>query len=193
MTHEPGNLKKGCKTPLLFQWRNLVCSEHGPKSTTRLVLIVLSLHMNSDGGSCFPSVETVAKRAGISKRAVCEHLNLAATLGWITRFRKGESGRSWRKWHYQATIPNPLRGDGESPTPNDMVNLAANRGYRNDINVVTYGHSNSSRELFKNTELLKLSELLGLHQRNKESQSDFISRVERANNIRIDRIENGRD
>ena len=90
---------------LLFEWRDLVASKQGPKrSTTRHVLLTLSLHMQLDGRSCFPSVRLVAERTGLSERTVCTHLRLASEQGWIQKSVKGKCGKGWRLHQYLPTI-----------------------------------------------------------------------------------------
>lgn len=95
---------------LLFRWRGAVVSENGPaRPVTRFVLLVLSLHMDSAGGSCFPSTKLIASETGLSERSVCTHIETASTAGWL---KKGSgtagkgSGKGWRRHVYQATFPD---------------------------------------------------------------------------------------
>ena len=74
-------------------------------STTRLVLHTLAAHMDSSGGSCFPSTATVAEESGLSKRVVIHHINLAVEKCWITKGVKGVNGQGWKRHKYQAAIP----------------------------------------------------------------------------------------
>jgi len=91
---------------LLIEWRDLVASKQGPKrSTTRHVLLTLSLHMQLDGSSCFPSVRLLAERTGLSERTVCTHLRAACEESWIRKIVKGKSGKGWRLHQYFPTIP----------------------------------------------------------------------------------------
>lgn len=90
----------------LFVWRRALASEHGPKSTTRLVLLTLSLHMNQEGGSCWPSTSTLATETGLSERAVCTHLDIAASSGWLIKSVKGVSGKGWARHEYEAALPS---------------------------------------------------------------------------------------
>lgn len=91
---------------LLFRWREAVVGENGPPdSVTRLVLLVLSLNMNKEGGSCFPSVEALARRCSLNERTVRRHLDRAEDLGWIRRSRRRQKGRGWKLTNYTATFP----------------------------------------------------------------------------------------
>lgn len=91
----------------LLTWRSIVASAAGPKSpVTRHVLLTLSLHMNEKGESCFPSTKTLANETGLSERAVCTHLALAAEEGWIDRQLVGYRGQKWARMEYSPTIPN---------------------------------------------------------------------------------------
>ena len=92
-----------------WQWRELFASEHGPDDpSTRLVLFVLSLHMNQDGGNAFPAQELIAKRSGLSVRSVRTHLANAAQAGWLKIYQKTQKGKAWYVHEYVATIPDEL-------------------------------------------------------------------------------------
>ena len=93
-----------------WQWRELFASKHGPAdSGTRLVLFVLALHMNQEGGNAFPSQETIAKRSGLSVRSVRRHLDAAAKADWLRISQKARPGKSWFVHEYLAVIPDKLK------------------------------------------------------------------------------------
>ena len=100
---------------LLFTWRWAVCSADGPPSTTRLVLCVLSNHMNPDGGGAFPSIATLAKETGLSERAVGTHLKIATRAGWIQRKLWRSAGKDWASYCYCAALPAELHGANLQP------------------------------------------------------------------------------
>jgi len=92
-----------------WQWRELIASEHGPANpSTRLVLLVLALHMNQDGANAFPSQQLIATRSGLSVRSVRTHLALAAAAQWVRIYQKRRSGQNWFIHEYVATIPDEL-------------------------------------------------------------------------------------
>lgn len=94
----------------LFTWRSLVSSDRGPDaSTTRHVLLALSLHMNEKGGSCFPSTRTLSNETGLSRRTVEKHLRKAEGEGWLRRDAHGFSGQGWKRYEYAAKVPQDLR------------------------------------------------------------------------------------
>jgi hypothetical protein len=96
------------RTPLLA-WRGAVVSADGPPNpTTRLVLLVLGLHMDNDGGSCFPSTARVAAMTALTERSVCTHIAEAELLGWIRRESAGASGQRWKRMKYFAIAPKAL-------------------------------------------------------------------------------------
>lgn len=90
-----------------FTWRSALCSAHGPKaSTTRLVLLCLSLHMNEQGENCFPSITRLATESALSRKSVIDHLQLAEDEGWIDRQERPErNGQGWRRMQYSPKIP----------------------------------------------------------------------------------------
>ncbi len=87
-------------------------SDSGPDSaTTRHVLLTLSVHMNGDGGSCYPSVRTLSAETRLHTDTVCRHLECADSDGWIERRRGPLAGQAWRRTEYQATLPEGVRLD----------------------------------------------------------------------------------
>jgi hypothetical protein len=57
----------------LIEWRaQVIASELG--SSARLVALVLSLHMDRNGGSCFPSITTLQREASLARSTVCNAL-----------------------------------------------------------------------------------------------------------------------
>lgn len=93
----------------LHEWRHAFTSDAGPKSSvTRLLLWTLSSHMDKDGGSCFPSVRTIAKKACISPVTVVKHIQIAVELGWIVKAPAGSGGQGWRRNQYCAAIPEKV-------------------------------------------------------------------------------------
>jgi DNA-binding MarR family transcriptional regulator len=97
--------------PLLV-WRTTILASPSVKGTrdepvppgalsanARLVALVLSTHMDRNGGSCFPSITTLAREADLSRRAVQYALDQIEQAGLVTRV-KGGRGKATR---YRAT------------------------------------------------------------------------------------------
>jgi hypothetical protein len=139
---------------LIFRWRDAMCdSELAP--TTRFVLAFLSFDADEDGGSCFPSTRRLAKRTGLSRRVVMEHLQDAEVVGWIRRHPIGtDRGQGWKRHRYELCIPPKVvtEGDheggyGESPRSSAPLseggNSGARRGHPKRTNVVTEGDHTS--------------------------------------------------
>jgi hypothetical protein len=86
-------------------WRDYVIGPDGPpKSTSRLVLCALSVHMDTQGYA-FPSIELLALECHLSQSAVKRHLEFAAAEGWIRRTSSMGYKLGWRKYEYEASIP----------------------------------------------------------------------------------------
>ena len=68
----------------LFAWRRAITRSELP-ATTRLVAFVLSLHMDSNGGSCFPKMATIGLEAGLTEAAARKHVAALVADGWIER------------------------------------------------------------------------------------------------------------
>lgn len=85
----------------LFTWRSAIAdSDLEPKS--RHVALTISLHMNERGGSCFPSLETLAGETGLNKRQVSDGIKDLETSGYLKVTRGGGRGKPNR---YEAIIP----------------------------------------------------------------------------------------
>ncbi|MCJ8501029.1 helix-turn-helix domain-containing protein [Desulfatitalea alkaliphila] len=104
------NANSGRGQGFVFAYRRAVASKDGPEhSTTRLVLLALTVFMDPDGGNCFPSTATLATAAGISERSVCTHLDIAVETGWLFKAVAGHNGQGWRRHCYHPTIPKALK------------------------------------------------------------------------------------
>ena len=79
----------------LSSWRAAIASEDGPEnSTTRHILLTLSLHMNAKGNSFFLPLDIIATETGYAKETVSRHLKKADQAGWIDRrARYDDNGR----------------------------------------------------------------------------------------------------
>ena len=63
------------------------------KTTYRKTLLVVDSFLNSTTGACFPSVWTIAKRRGLSKRAVQYHIALLVKQKILVRVERHAFGR----------------------------------------------------------------------------------------------------
>ena len=96
-------------------WQHTVLQSNLP-STVKFVLLALSVGwMDTDGGSCFPTLAQIAERAGLSRQAVARALDQAVEAGYLKRWHWGH-GRGNRRWNYQATLPH-----GEMVTPDNYL------------------------------------------------------------------------
>ena len=88
------------------------------------VLWVIQSYANKDDQQCYPSLNTIAKSACMSKRTAQKIVNQLVSLGWLERKhqkgRNGEQGSNLYKvtiWHL-ANVPEPsIDGRGKSCTP----------------------------------------------------------------------------
>lgn len=97
----------------VFEWQKAITRQSDLPSTTRLVLLILSLRMDpKDGGNCYPGVRLIAQEANLNKDTVTTHLAKAEDEGWVNRERRGpEAGQAWRGTLYQPRIPEGVRTD----------------------------------------------------------------------------------
>ena len=83
------------------QWRGLITGSELPW-TARLVALVLSTHMNRNGGSCHPSLTTIAQESGLGRSTVCRAL---AELERSRFLRRDPGGPPKRPTRYRASSP----------------------------------------------------------------------------------------
>lgn len=128
------------KTSRLLAWRKAIAASD-LSSTQKLVALVLSLHMNGDGASCFPSQKTVAAEASLTERAVRDTIPKLVEAGWIRR----EQGRrvNGHPDHYYATTPehrNDVPGNHvPRPEPRSSNTGTTFQEHRNDVPPRTSG------------------------------------------------------
>lgn len=92
----------------LFSWRGAICSKFsGLPPALRLTALVLSLHMNEKGGSAFPSLQTLADEAGISRRQMIRNLQDLVDRKWL----KAEK-RKLEPTVYSTRFPGGFRSQG---------------------------------------------------------------------------------
>lgn len=104
----------------VWSWRQAVQRSSLP-STTKLVLLNLSVYMNDAGDSCFPTVRQQALDTGLSERAVCDHLGRAVEAGFISKSVHGYSGQRWARHEYAATFPKNCALGSEKGTDGGSV------------------------------------------------------------------------
>ena len=124
---------------MIWSWEDAI-TQSDLQPTTRLVLLVLRTFMNSKGGVCYPTIETLCMCSGLSKRAVILHLQKASEEGFIKVDKHGFKGQKWANNQYKATFPKGSAGyalDNEK-----VVHLTTKGGASNDQKVVQEVHTN---------------------------------------------------
>jgi Helix-turn-helix domain len=84
-----------------YEWQRAILASDLP-STTKLVLMALSMHLNKGTGLAFPSIRMLMKDTGLSNKAVIKHLRGAERAGWI------ETG-NYGYFDQNSIEPRPLR------------------------------------------------------------------------------------
>ncbi len=143
----------------VWSWRDAVRKSQ-LEPLTKLVLFNLSFHMTEAGEKCFPSVSLQAKYTGLSERSVYNHLSAAEAAGFITKSKRGFSGKQWAQNEYTATFPKgfvlPVRGAADAalePVDNSSPRGAprAGRGAPRAGGGVHHVQTNSSEEKIINS------------------------------------------
>ena len=133
----------------VWSWRHAV-QQSEIQSTTKLVLLNLSIYMNELGQDCFPSTKRQAKDTSLSEKAVCEHLDKAESFGFIKRSKHGFSGQGWSRNQYTAMYPE---GTYLRSAPEEKALTLTEEGtYPDGEKALTVGKSNSSLNSSKNSQ-----------------------------------------
>ncbi|WP_197070205.1 helix-turn-helix domain-containing protein [Burkholderia sp. 9120] len=90
-----------------FTWRRAMTESDLP-STTKLVLFVIAEYANAMDDICWPSIGTIAGKASLSERCVSNHLVVAESNGWLTRWRSRRPARRWAHAHYRLSVPKEI-------------------------------------------------------------------------------------
>lgn len=131
-----------------FSWRQAVL-DTDLEANTKLVLLVLSTFMNDHGTGCYPSMDTIAAKSGLSKRSVITHIQNAVEAGFIVVKQHGFKGREWRTNDYRIAFPKAERGATAAPAsaeekPRAGVKRGATLSPRQPENAVQpFHHANS--------------------------------------------------
>lgn len=94
------------KKSFLMRWRNAIRGSD-LKSWARLVALTLSTRMNTQGGSCYPSVTTIARDTGLGRSTVLRALAVLEKEKFLEVVVRGGSERGEKREvnHYEARIP----------------------------------------------------------------------------------------
>lgn len=84
---------------------NLAWTVAIPNASAKIVLLALADHANDEGTSCFPQIETICKKCGLTYRGVTKILEQLKTNGQITVV----SGRGRHRSNNYKVHPDPTR------------------------------------------------------------------------------------
>lgn len=97
----------------MWSWRRTLMRSSLP-STTKHVLLTLSMHASEAGDGIFPKVKTLAEETSLRPETVKDHLRSAADVGWIAKEQRfTESGRQTSN-AYVLLVP---KGEGGAKRP----------------------------------------------------------------------------
>lgn len=74
--------------PFICLWNEAVRKCKDLHISTKGLLYTLATYANSDGSSCFPSLETLAEDCGVSIRTISKHMKKAREAGFIRNQRR---------------------------------------------------------------------------------------------------------
>mgnify|MGYP006426731843 CR=1 FL=1 len=121
----------------VWSWRHAI-QQAELNSTTKLVLLNLSIYMNEIGEGCYPSTARQAKDTGLSERSICTHLDKAEKAGFIAVKKHGFGGQKWSRNEYYATYPKGTESGAEA------LNVFHKGTEPDDIKALNEVQSNSS-------------------------------------------------
>lgn len=110
------NSTSGKFTP--YKWQRAILASDLP-STTKLVLMALSTHINKETGLAFPSIRMLMKEASLGSETVVKHIGDAKEKGWIESGNHGYQDERWARKSYRPRVPVNLKEGvslGETPS-----------------------------------------------------------------------------
>jgi hypothetical protein len=136
--------KKKKEKPPLYLWRDAMLASE-LESGTRLVLLVISTHMDSNGNNAWPSQERLARETGMVRRSIVTHIQKAQAGKWLKVSESGLKGQAWKTHQYEISYPKgcatsaqPSRKGGERSAP---------RSKKKVVQITTEGCANNDRKV----------------------------------------------
>jgi biotin operon repressor len=103
-----------------------------PNATSKLVLMALADHANSDG-ECWPSMKRVAKLTGISSRQVSTHIVTLEALGYVTKGNRRRHEGQLRGWEYRVNLRDEATSGSTLPVASGSpASSPAEVGFRSE-------------------------------------------------------------
>lgn len=124
----------------VWSWRHAI-QKSSLDSSTKLVLLNLSIYMNDVGDGCYPSIERQVQDTGLSKRSVITHLKKALEAGFLVKEKHGYAGQKWARNEYRASYPKG--GANDDMYYEKVVQPLHKGGANDDQKVVQQLHTNS--------------------------------------------------
>lgn len=127
----------------IWSWRTAVAKSE-LHAHAKLVLYTLSNYMNEFGEGCYPSVDTIAKEASLTKKTVLKYIDQAIVFGYLVKKQHGYRGQRWRRNEYEACYPEFAELQKKGGVPDTLPDKKG--GVFHDQKVVYHVHSNTTEE-----------------------------------------------
>jgi len=103
-----------------------------PNATSKLVLMALADHANSDG-ECWPSMKRIAQLTGVSSRQVSTHIVALEALGYVTKGNRRRYAGQLRGWEYRVNLRNNTTSGSTLPVASGSpASSPAEVGFRSE-------------------------------------------------------------
>jgi DNA-binding transcriptional ArsR family regulator len=111
---------------------NWAWEQRCPNPTSKLVLMALADHANSDG-ECWPAMKRIAELSGISARQVSTHITHLEQLGYVTKGARRRHEGQLRGWEYRVNLRKRDTSGSVLPlTSGSVVQVPAEVGFRSE-------------------------------------------------------------
>lgn len=101
-----------------FDWQRAVLADKSLQSGTKLVILVIGVRLNKKTQAAFPSYNTIAEEASMSRRSVVSHVELAVEAGWLRKEVRRKSEKENYSNIYRLSFPN---SDIEIEEPSEII------------------------------------------------------------------------
>lgn len=105
--------------------------QHCPNPTSKLVLMALADHANADG-ECWPSMNRIAQRTGISSRQVSTHITSLVAAGFVVKGNRRRNGGQLRGWDYLVNVRQTTSGSQLPVASGSTASSPAEASFRSE-------------------------------------------------------------
>lgn len=111
------------KQPFVFKWQHGLVMDDRLSAADRHIALTLALHMDKDGGSCFPSISLLALETRRKRNTIVASVNTLEHAGWL-KVKRGGIGFKKDVNRYTAKYPKGYLDAESVSTPRGSLQVS---------------------------------------------------------------------